>query len=425
MAHPGSSRRALTFIFVTVLIDMIGFGIVIPVVPELIMELTGEGLGQAAVYGGWLMFVYALTQFVCAPIIGNASDRFGRRPVLLLSLLAFGLDYALMGLAPTIVWLFVGRTIAGAAGGSHVTANAYIADVSEPEERAKNFGLIGAAFGLGFIFGPVIGGLLGEFGPRVPFFAAAGLALTNLVYGFFALPETLDPEDRRPFSLARANPVGTFQQMRRFPLVVGLFGAVVLYQLAHDANPSTWTYYTMLKYEWSERDVGFSLGVVGLMIALVQGSLIRLVIPRLGEKWSVYVGFALMTLGYVGFSLASEGWILLVLIVPWALGNIAMPAMRGIMANQVPDNAQGELQGAMSSLVSLTAIVAPLVMTRLFGFFSSQAAPVYFPGAPFLAAGLLTLGCLVVFARVHAGSAAAAASQAHRTGEPGRPRAGY
>jgi DHA1 family tetracycline resistance protein-like MFS transporter len=400
MSEPGSSRRALTFIFITVLIDMIGFGIIIPVMPELIMELTGEGLSRAARYGGWLLFLYALMQFFFAPIIGNLSDRFGRRPVLIFSLVAFGFDYLLMGLAPTIAWLFAGRFVAGIAGATHSTANAYIADVSPPERRAQNFGLMGAAFGLGFILGPVLGGLLGEYGPRVPFFAASGLALCNAVYGFLILPETLPAEERRRFDLRRANPVGALAQMRRYPVIVGLFGAFVLYMIAHDANPATWTYYTMLKFDWTEREVGYSMGFVGLGVALVQGFLIRAAIPRMGELRAVYLGFALMSLSFVGFAFASAGWMMYAFIVPFSLGGLATPALRGIMSNRVPANAQGELQGALASVMSLTAIVAPLFMTQLFGYFTSDAAPLYFPGAPFLTAGVLLLGSIAVFAGV-------------------------
>ncbi|MGH0028550.1 MAG: TCR/Tet family MFS transporter [Myxococcota bacterium] len=396
--EPG--RHALAFVFITVLIDMIGFGIVIPVVPELIMELTGEDLPQAAVYGGWLLFLFALMQFFMAPVIGNLSDRFGRRPILLLSLAAYGLDYALMGLAPTLAWLFVGRLVAGIVGGSYVTANAYIADVSAPEDRAKNFGLVGAAFGLGFILGPVIGGLLGEYGARLPFFVAAGMAVANVVYGFVVLPETLPASERRPFSLARANPVGAIGQVRRYPVAFGLLGVYLLYMIAHDANPSVFNYYTMLKFGWGEREVGLALGLVGVMITLVQGVLIRVVIPWLGEVRSVYAGYLLLSAGFLGFAFAGNGWVMLLCIVPWSLGEIATPALRGIMANQVPDNAQGELQGALTSVASLTAIGAPILLTRLFHHFTADPGGLYFPGAAFFAAGAMVLGALSVFAWV-------------------------
>jgi DHA1 family tetracycline resistance protein-like MFS transporter len=395
-----NSKKAMLFILITVLIDTIGFGIVAPVTPELIMELTGQPISEAALYGGWLMFLYALTQFFAAPILGNLSDRFGRRPVLIASLFTLGLDYLLMAFAPTLEWLFVGRAIAGVAGATFATANAYIADISDPEMRAQNFGLLGSAWGFGFILGPVIGGLLGEYGSRVPFFAAAALAGANVLYGLFVLPESLPTEARRAFSFKRANPIGALAQMRKYPGVLLLFGALVLYQLAHDANPSTWTYYTMLKFGWSERDVGLSMGVLGISIVVVQGLLIRIVIPKLGDRMTVLLGLAVMATGYLGFSLAGEGWVMLVFIVPFALGSLAMPALRSILSHRVGADAQGELQGAMSSLMSLTAIVAPVFLTQLFGYFSSASAPVYFPGAPFMTAAVLTMGSAVVVAGV-------------------------
>jgi DHA1 family tetracycline resistance protein-like MFS transporter len=398
--RPQATRRALAFIFVTVLLDMIGFGIVIPVIPELIRELTGEGLARAAIYGGWLLFVYGAMQFLFAPIIGNLSDRFGRRPILLFSLSMFSLDYLLMGFSPTLLWLFAGRMLAGVAGATGATASAYVADISPPEERAANFGLIGAAFGLGFIIGPVLGGFLGEYGPRVPFFGAALLAALNVVYGLMVLPETLPRHERRAFDLRRASPLGALLQIRRYPLVAGLFMALVFYQLAHDASPSTWSYYTMLKFDWSERDVGYSLGFVGVMFAFVQGGLIRYVIPWLGEERAGYFGLSMMTLGFLGIAFSTESWMMYLFIVPFTLGGIATAAARGIMSNAVPANAQGELQGATTSLMSLTAIVAPLLMTQLFGYFSSDAAPIYFPGAPFLVAAMLTVVSFFVFMRV-------------------------
>ena len=381
------------------LIDTIGLGIIIPVLPRLIVDLTGTDLGNAAVYGGWLMVCYAAMQFLFAPVLGNLSDRFGRRPVLLISLAAFGIDYALMGFAPTIAWLFVGRLIAGIAGSTAATANAFIADVTPPEKRAQNFGLIGAAWGLGFIIGPVIGGFLGEYGARIPFFAAAALAGLNLLYGLVVLPETLTPEKRRPFSWRRANTLGAMKQMTTFPIVFALFGALVLYQIAHDANPAVWTFYTKLKFSWTERDIGFSMGMVGLMVTIVMGGLTRVIIPRLGETKSAYLGLAAGTIGFIGFALATKGWMMFAFIVPFSLIGLTMPALRGIMSRQIPENAQGELQGALTSIASLTAIVAPLFMTQLFRAFSEPGAAFLFPGAPFLAAGLFLLAALAIAGR--------------------------
>jgi DHA1 family tetracycline resistance protein-like MFS transporter len=393
MAQPRASRHALAFVLITVLLDIIGLGMIIPVTPELIVELTGEGLDRAATYGGWLLFVFALLQFVCAPILGNLSDRFGRRPILLASLAAFGADYLLMGLAPSLSWLFVGRALAGMFGATFTTANAFIVDVSPPGRRAQNFGLIGAAFGVGFTIGPVFGGVLGSFGARVPFFAAAVLALINVVYGALVLPETLPPGKRRTFSWRRANPVGALLRMRLYPVVLGLFAAVLLYQLAHDANPSVWTYYTMEKFGWTEREVGYSLGFLGLMIVIVQGGLIRWLVPRLGRERAVYLGLALMALGSAGYAFAWSSWTMYVWIVVFCLGSVAMPSLREIMANHVPEDSQGELQGALGSVVSLTAIIAPVLMTQLFGYFSGDDAPIYFPGAPFLLASVMLIAC--------------------------------
>jgi DHA1 family tetracycline resistance protein-like MFS transporter len=381
---------ALSFIFVTVLIDVIGFGIIIPVMPKLIEHLTGEGLSEASQYGGWLLFAFALMQFFCSPIVGGLSDRYGRRPVLLLALLGFGLDYLFLAFAPTIGWLFVGRVIAGATGASMTTATAYIADVSEPEKRAQNFGLIGAAFGLGFIIGPVIGGLFSHWGPRAPFLAAAGLTFINLLYGYFILPESLLPENRRPFSWARANPVGSLMHLWRYPVVTGLIASLVLIYVAAHAVQSTWSYYTMQKFGWDEAWVGYSLGFVGVLIALVQGLLIRITIPKLGQKWSIYAGLLLYTFGLTLFAFATQGWMMFAFLVPYCLGGICGPALQGVISSQVPASEQGELQGALTSLISATAIIGPPVMTNLFAWFTKSNAPVHFAGAPFLAGAVLT-----------------------------------
>lgn len=398
--EPG--KHAVTFVFSVVLIDVIGFGIIIPVLPALLLELTGEPLSEVVLYGGGLLFVYALMQFFFAPILGSLSDRYGRRPVLLFSLFAYGVDYIIAGLAPTLLWLFIGRTLAGIAGSTHTPAMAYIADITPPEKRAQSFGLIGAAFGLGFVIGPALGGLLGEIGPRVPFFVAAGLAFLATIYGYFVLPETLAREDRRPFDFARANPVGAWTHLRHTPLILGLGAAIIFYQMAHDANPAVWSYYTMLKFDWSPSDIGLSLAFVGLMIAFVQGYLTRVAIPRLGEKGAVILGISCASIGFVGFAFASSGWVLYAWLAPWALMGLAMPAIRSIMSARVGANEQGELQGAIASLISLTMIIAPLIMTWLFRAYTADTAPVYFPGAPFLAAAgmmAISLGLFLMVMR--------------------------
>jgi len=389
-------KQALTFVLVAVCIDTIGFGIIGPVMPQLIMNLTGQALSQAALYGGILFSLYAVMQFFCAPIFGNLSDRFGRRPVLLASVAAYGIDYAFMAFAPSLAWLFVGRAIAGICGASYTCATAYVADITPPEGRARAFGLIGAAWGVGFVLGPVIGGLMGELDLRLPFFAAAGLAMVNVIFGYFVLPETLKPENRRAFSLKRANPVGALLQMRQYPVVIGLLGALLFFQIAHDSLPTTWAYYSIEKFHWTTAQVGLSIGVVGLSTALMQALLVGPIVERFGERIAVHVGFLIYSLGFIAFSLAPNGWLFCTFIVPFALAGITMPALRSILSRQAPANAQGELQGAMASLQSVTAIFAPLLMTQLFRTFTASDQ-LYFPGAPFFTAGLCAfVGLLIV-----------------------------
>ena len=302
---------ALGFIIVTLLIDVTGLGIIIPVMPKLITELTGGTMSDAARVGGWMMFSYAIMQFICSPIMGGLSDRFGRRPVLLASLFGFGIDYLFLAMAPTIGWLFVGRVIAGIMGASMTTAMAYIADVSPPEKRAQNFGMIGALFGLGFILGPLIGGLLGPFGSRVPFFASAVLTLLNWLYGYFVLPESLAPDHRRRFEWKRATPVGSLANLGRHPVIMGLIGSLVLVQIAAHAVQSNWSYYTMEKFHWDSRMVGISIAIVGVAAATVQGGLVRVIIPKLGASRSVYVGLGMYAIGFTLFALATKTWMML------------------------------------------------------------------------------------------------------------------
>lgn len=384
--------RALAFIFVTILLDVIGFGVIIPVLPKLISELGHENLVHAAQDGAWLLFTFALAQFIFSPILGGLSDKYGRRPVLLISLFGFGLDYIFMAFAPTLGWLFVGRAIAGITGASFTTASAYIADVSEPEKRAQNFGLIGAAFGLGFIIGPALGGLVGShFGIRAPFALAAILCFINFAYGYFVLPESLLPEHRRAFNWKRANPVGSLLQLRKYPVVSGLVISLVLLYIAAHAVQSNWAYYTMFRFGWSEATVGMSLAVVGLLIGLVQGVIIRYLNPKIGAKKSVYIGMSLYAFGLVLFAFADTSWLMFLFLLPYCLGGIAGPALQGIISSQVPKNEQGELQGGLTSLMAVTSIVGPLLMNNLFYFFSQQSAPLYFPGAAFIAGAILVI----------------------------------
>jgi DHA1 family tetracycline resistance protein-like MFS transporter len=348
------------------------------------------------------MFSYALMQFICAPILGGLSDQYGRRPILLMSLFGFGLDYIFQAYAPTIAWLFVGRILAGILGSSFTTASAYIADVSTPEKRAQNFGLIGAAFGMGFIIGPAIGGLLGQYGPRAPFLAAATLALINWLYGLIILPESLAPENRRHFDWKRANPVGTLLQLRKYPVIIGMVASLVLLYIAAQAVQGAWSYYTMEKFKWDEKMVGISLSFVGLITAIVQAGLIRVIIPRLGQERGVYVGLGLYSLGFLLFAFATEGWMMFLFLIPYCLGGIAGPSLQGLISNQVPANVQGELQGGLTSLMSVTAIVGPLLMTGIFAYFTAPGAPIYFPGAAMLTGAVLTLiSTLLAYRNLH------------------------
>lgn len=391
-------KAAIGFIFITLLIDITGWGLIIPVMPKLIEQLTNSNVSQAATYGGWLGLAYAFTQFLFAPIVGNLSDKYGRRPILLLSLLGFGMDYILLSFAPTIWWLFAGRIIAGITGASITTASAYIADISTEKNRAQNFGMIGAAFGVGFILGPVIGGLLGSFGARVPFMVAAGLCLLNALYGYFILPESLPKEKRRPFEWARANPLGSLLHLRKYPGIGELVGSLILIYIAGHAVQSNWSFFGIERFGWTEKMIGISLGVVGLLVGIVQGGLIRVINPKLGNAKSIYVGLLLYALGFVLFGLATQTWMMFVFLIPYCMGGIAGPALQSIISGHVPPNEQGQLQGALTSLMSATSIVGPPLMTNLFAFFTKKSAPVYMPGAPFfLAAVLMVVSTLMAY----------------------------
>ena len=305
------------------------------------------------------------------------------------SLFGFGLDYLFLAFAPTIAWLFVGRLLSGICGASITTATAYIADISTPEKRAQNFGIVGMAFGIGFIVGPVIGGVLGEFGSRIPFFAAAGLTFLNWVYGYFVLPESLSVENRRKFEWKRANPIGSLKHLGRYPVILGLVASLVLVYIAAHAVQSTWTFFTIERFSWSKAMVGYSLGMAGLCVAIVQGGLIRIINPRLGPNRSVYVGMMMYAVGLSLFAFSNQGWMMFVFLIPYCLGGIAGPSLQGIISNQVPANEQGELQGALTSLISVTSIIGPPLMTNLFAFFTKKNSVIYFPGAAFMMGAIL------------------------------------
>jgi MFS transporter, DHA1 family, tetracycline resistance protein len=392
-------QAALGFIFVTLLVDVMGFGIIIPVLPQLIAHLIHGSISDAAPYAGLLAFAYASMQFFCSPIIGNLSDKFGRRPVLLSSLLGFGIDYLFLAFAPNIWWLFVGRIIAGITGASFTTASAYIADISTPEKRAANFGLVGVAFGLGFILGPAIGGLLGNYNVRYPFIASAVLALLNAAYGYFILPESLSKENRRPFDLKRCSPWGSLIQLSKYKAVIGLALSLFLVYFAVQSVQSVWTFFTIEKFHWTNATVGWSLALVGLLIAAVQGGLIRVVIPKMGQERSIWIGLLLYTVGLILFAFASESWMMFAFLVPYCLGGIAGPALQGYMSNSVPANEQGELQGGLTSLVSLSTIFGPVVMTWSFHYFTRPGAPFQFAGAPFVIGAVLMLASALLALR--------------------------
>lgn len=384
-------EAALGFIFITLLIDIIGFGIIIPILPQLIQSLMHGTVSEASRYGGLLIFAYSLMQFICSPIIGNLSDQYGRRPVLLCSLFGFGIDYLFLAFAPSIGWLFVGRMIAGITGASITTGSAYISDISTPEKKAQNFGMIGAAFGLGFIIGPVLGGQLAHFGVRMPFIGAACLSLINWLYGYFILPESLSKENRRRFEWKRANPIGSLKMLNKYPVIAGMVISIALIYVASHSVQTTWSYYTIEKFGWTSRMVGNSLGVVGICVMIVQGLLIRRIIPKLGQEKSVYTGLALYAVGFVLFAFATQTWMMFAFTAVYCLGGIAMPSIQGIISTHVPPNEQGELQGALASLMSATSIIGPLIMTNVFAYFTSAQAPIHFAGAPFIVSAVLTL----------------------------------
>jgi DHA1 family tetracycline resistance protein-like MFS transporter len=398
-------RFALGVVFFTALMDSIGFGIILPVMPTLLMEVSAEGLSSSAVYGGWLMFSFAIMQFVAMPVLGNLSDAYGRKPVLLGSLLVLSINYLIMGLAQSLVLLFIGRLISGIGSATFSTCNAYIADVTSVEERAQFFGLMGAAFGLGFVIGPVLGGFLGEYGSRVPFFATAGLIFFNLLVGLIFLPESHTPNNRRPFEIRRANPFSAMRQMSQFKIAFGIIGVLFLYNMGHHALPAVWTFWGIEKFDWSPREIGYSLGFIGILMVFSQGYLIRIVIPALGMRWAGVVGLSFTITAFLGYALSQTPTMAYMFMIAGALGGLAGPAMSGIASSQVGPDQQGELQGAIGSVGSLTNIISPLLMTMVFGIYTGSDTPFYFPGAPFILAAILTMMSLILFFRITIGFA--------------------
>jgi DHA1 family tetracycline resistance protein-like MFS transporter len=397
MLDPKFVRRGLFLVFMILFLDVIGIAIIMPVLPAYLEQLTGGSVSDAALDGGWLLVVYACMQFLFAPFLGNLSDRFGRRPILLLSVLTFAIDNLICALATSFWMLFIGRMLAGLSGGSFATCSAYIADISTEENRAKNFGLIGIAFGVGFTVGPVIGGFLGEFGPRVPFYGAAAVSFLNFVAACFLLPETLDAKNRRAFEWKRANPLGALKQMRSYPGIGSISAVLFLFWLAHAVYPAVWSFVSTYRFGWSEGEIGLSLGIYGIGAAVVMALVLPKIVPVLGEWKTAVVGLCFSVVGLTGYAFAWQGWMVYAVIVLTVMENVADPPLRSIAAGKVPASAQGELQGALTSLSSITTIIGPLIFTQMFGYFTGPDTAITFAGAPFLAAALFILIAVIVF----------------------------
>ncbi|MFT7107135.1 MAG: DHA1 family tetracycline resistance protein-like MFS transporter [Yoonia sp.] len=392
-----NKRLAVTFIFILVMLNSMGIGLIMPVMPDLIQEVEGQGIGAAAVWGGILATIFAAMQFIFGPTVGNLSDRYGRRLVLIISLVIIAFDYVLMALAHTIWLLIIGRIIGGITAATQATSAAYMADISKPEEKAANFGLIGAAFGVGFVLGPLFGGLLAEYGTRAPFWAAAFLAAANAVFGYYVLQETVTDRIRRPFDWRRANPLGAFKNIGDLPGLKRLMLIAFVYTIAFFVYPGVWAYFGAERFDWGPGMIGLSLGVYGIGIAIVQGLLIRPVMRLIGERNAVILGLSIDVVAFVALAFVTNGWVALALIPFTALGSIAGPALQGIMSRTASDSQQGELQGAVTSINAVATIVAPMMVTQTFWYFTAGDGPFYLPGAPFLLSAVLTIGCIFVF----------------------------
>ena len=391
------TRLPILFIMITLVIDAMGIGLIMPVMPDLIRELRHTDLASAALWGGVLATSFAVMQFLFSPTIGNLSDRFGRRRVLLVSLFFMTLDYLVMAVAGTIWLLLAGRIVGGVTAATQSTATAYMADISTAKDKAKNFGLVSAAFGIGFVLGPLIGGVLSTFGPRAPFYAAAALAAANFVFGYFILPETVTDAIRRPFEWRRANPLGAFKHIGRLPGLKALMTVHFLYSIAFFVYPAIWAYFTRERFGWDGLMVGYSLAAFGISMAIVQGFLIRLIIPRIGEERTLLLGLSINMLSFLSIALIPYGWVILAFTPLTALGAISGPALLSIMSRTADDNQQGELQGLLASVGSVGMILSPILMTQTFSFFISTDAPVYMPGAPFLLSMVLIAICIGIY----------------------------
>ncbi len=392
-------RLPLVFIIMTVIISAMGIGLIMPVTPDLVKELTGNDISGAALWGGALMFAFAIMQFLFMPIVGNLSDRFGRRPVLLVSLGAVAIDYLIHGFTDSIWILFIARLIAGVLGATYSTANAYLADISAPEDRAANFGLVGAAFGIGFILGPAIGGILGEYGTRAPFFAAAGLSMLNAIFGYFVVSESLKPENRRKFEWKRANPLSALMRIRTLPTLSGLIIIVFIFDIANFVYPAIWSYYTIESFGWNVGMVGISLSVYGIGVAIMQGGAIRPMIKKFGERRTAEIGFVAAALSSLALIFITEGYMIFIAMPIIAVSGVAGPALSGMMSNRVGDDEQGELQGVLGALSSVGMLIAVVLMPLIFRTFTKEDAAIYMPGAPFILATMLIIVALVLLFR--------------------------
>lgn len=394
------SRRHSSLLFVAfiVFIDMTGLGLIVPIMPSLIQDLSNASIAQAAEIGGWLLFSYAMMQFLFAPVIGGLSDRFGRRPVLLITLALLGLDYAIMAWAPTLAWLFIGRIISGLMGASWTAANSCVADVVNEEERAKYFGILGGAGAAGFVLGPAIGGILGEFGDRLPFLVASGMALGGAVVGYFLLRETLPADKRRRFSITRANPLGSAIQIAKTPLALGFLMVIFTLQLAAQSQIAIWAYYLIERFQWSELQIGLSVALFGLLLAIVQGGLTGPVSTRYGNAKTGFWSLVFAVPSYLLFAFAPAGWVMILGIFVGAASAFVFPAMQAMMSAKIEEDAQGELQGAIASVIGLTSIIGPVIMTVTFRLFADDSG-LYFPGAPYILATGLCVVAVFLFAR--------------------------
>ena len=393
--QPG--KNAFLFVVVAVALNMLSFGLIMPIMPALLAELTDQPIEIAIKSNGWLAVVFAVANFLAMPLLGGLSDKYGRRPILLISIAMLGVDMVILGLAPTLGILFLGRALAGVFSGTVSVANAYVADVTAPEERGRAFGILGAAFGFGFILGPVFGGLLGEIHTRLPFFVAAGIAGLNFLYGLFVLPESLARENRREFSLARANPFGAVKHFSKLPRVAWFIVTIGVFQIAHSVYPTTWNYHGASRYGWSELEIGLSLGAVGLGSALSQAVLYGWLIKRLGAMRAAMLGLGVHVIAMTGFAFANHPWMAFAMIAVSAVGGVVMPAINTITANLTPMNAQGEMQGAQSSIMAFTLIFSPVLMTQAFSAYTAPGAPVYFAGAAFVLAALIAALSMIPF----------------------------